>query len=212
MRMFGLTGGIASGKSTVAARLATRGVPVLDADAFAREVVEPETPGLAEIRDAFGEGVILPNGSLDRKALAAIVFVDEALRKRLNAITHPRIAERSAERASELSARGEPLACYEAALLVESGLADAFRPLVVVLAPEEVRVARAIRRDGTTGEEARARIAAQVSLAEMRRAADFVIHNDADLPSLYRKTDEVLAQICARVGVPLERYGPVEAI
>jgi dephospho-CoA kinase len=205
MRMFGLTGGIASGKSTVAARLATRGVPVLDADAFAREVVEPETRG-------FGEGVILPNGSLDRKALAAIVFVDEALRKRLNAITHPRIAERSAERASELSARGEPLACYEAALLVESGLADAFRPLVVVLAPEEERVARAIRRDGTTGEEARARIAAQVSLAEMRRAADFVIHNDADLPSLYRKTDEVLAQICARVGVPLERYGPVEAI
>src|SRR5580700_2029692 len=93
MRMFGLTGGIASGKSTVAARLAARGVPVLDADAFAREVVEPETRGLAEIRDAFGEGVILPDGSLDRKALAAIVFVDEARRKRLNAITHPRIAE-----------------------------------------------------------------------------------------------------------------------
>jgi dephospho-CoA kinase len=206
MRLFGLTGGIASGKSTVAARLATRGVPILDADAFAREVVQPGSAGLQEIRDAFGDGVLAPDGSLDRRALAAKVFVDDALRRRLNAITHPRIAARSAERASELSARGEPLACYEAALLVENGLAEAFRPLVVVVAPEEARVARALLRDGTTAEAARARIAAQAPLEETMRLADFVIHNDEGLTALQRRVDEVLAGICDRLGLPLGRY------
>src|SRR5580658_10202629 len=129
MRVFGLTGGIASGKSTVAARFAARGVPVLDADAFAREVVAIGTEGLAEVVAAFGAGVLFPDGSLDRKALAAIVFADETSRRRLQAITHPRIAALTATRTAELAGR-EPLACYEAALLVENGLADAFRPLV----------------------------------------------------------------------------------
>jgi dephospho-CoA kinase len=206
MLLFGLTGGIASGKSTVAARLAARGVPVLDADAIAREVVLLGTEGLGEIRAAFGDGVLLPDGSLDRKALAAVVFADEALRKRLNAITHPRIGARTAERAAELAARGEPLVCYEAALLVENGLADAFRPLVAVVAPEDVRVARAVTRDGGTAEAALARIRAQVSVAESTRVADFVIHNDADRAALLRKADETLARVCQRASVSLERY------
>jgi dephospho-CoA kinase len=206
MRVFGLTGGIASGKSTVAARLARRGVPVLDADAFAREVVVKGSAGLAEVVAAFGEGVLLSDGALDRKALAAIVFADEAKRRRLQAITHPRIAALTAARTVELAARGEPLACYEAALLVENGLADAFRPLVAVVAPEDVRVARSIQRDGTTAEAARARIAAQVSLGEIRGAADLLITNDGDLTSLERATDDVLARVCERLGVPLERY------
>jgi dephospho-CoA kinase len=206
MHLFGLTGGIASGKSTVARRFAERGVPVLDADALAREVVAKGTSGLEEIRATFGDAILLPDGSLDRKALAAVVFADEASRRRLNAITHPRIAALTAERSGELAARGEPLACYEAALLVENGLADAFRPLVAVVAPEEVRIARTVARDGTTPEAARARVAAQVSLTEAVRVADLVIHNDADLAALHQKTDDALDTICQRIGVPQQRY------
>jgi len=207
MLLFGLTGGIASGKSTVAARFASRAVPVLDADAFAREVVLPGSEGLAEIRAAFGDGVIAPDGTLDRKSVARVVFADEASRKRLNAITHPRIGALTAARAGELAARGEPLACYEAALIVENGMADAFRPLVAVTAPEALRVARAVARDGSTEEAARARIAAQVSVADTTRAADFVIRNEGDLAELHRATDEVLARVCERAGVHASRYG-----
>lgn len=207
LAVFGLTGGIASGKSTVAARLRTRGVPVLDADAFAREVVLPGSPGLAEIRATFGDAILAADGALDRQALARVVFSDELSRKKLNAITHPRIAALMAERSAELAARGEPLACYEAALIVENGLADAFRPLVAVTAPEELRVSRAVERDGSAPEAARARIAAQVSVAEMTRAADFVIENAGDLESLLRATDATLARVCERIGVPAARYG-----
>jgi dephospho-CoA kinase len=209
MHLFGLTGGIASGKSTVAARFAARGVPVIDADALAREVVLPGTAGLAEIRATFGDGVIQADGALDRKALAAIVFKDEAKRRRLNAITHPRIAARTAERAAELAARGEPIACYEAALIVENGFADAFRPLVVVAARANVQVERAVSRDGTTPEEARARIAAQTSLEEKTKIADFVISNDADLDTLMRVADDVLDRVCAKVGVACTIPRPV---
>jgi len=207
MLLFGLTGGIASGKSTVAARLAARGVPVLDADAFAREVVLPGSDGLAEIRAAFGDAVLAPDGTLDRKALARVVFADEASRKRLNAITHPRIGALTAQRAAELAAKGEPLACYEAALIVENGMADAFRPLIAVTAPDELRVARTVKRDASTPEAARARIAVQVSVSDMTRAADIVIPNDGDLAALHRATDEALAKVCARAGVPASRYG-----
>jgi dephospho-CoA kinase len=207
LAVFGLTGGIASGKSTVAARLVTRGVPVLDADAFAREVVLPGSPGLAEIRATFGDAILAADGTLDRPALARVVFSDEVSRKKLNAITHPRIAALTAERSAELAARGEPLACYEAALIVENGLADAFRPLVAVTAPEDLRVSRAVERDGSTPEAARSRIAAQVSVAEMTRAADFVIENAGDLESLRRATDATLARVCERTGVPAARYG-----
>ena len=200
MHLFGLTGGIASGKSTVAARFSARGVPVIDADSLAREVVLPGTDGLSEIRTAFGDGVLREDGALDRKALASIVFVDDGRRKRLNAILHPRIAAQTAARAAGLAARGAAIACYEAALLVENGLADAFRPLVVVAAPLFLQVQRTVSRDGTTPEEARARIAAQTSLADKIKAADFVITNDADLGTLERAADDVLDRVCAKVG------------
>src|SRR5262245_60436500 len=120
MLVFGLTGGMASGKSTVAARLRALGVPVIDADQVARSVVEKGTPGLAAVVEAFGGEVLLPDGSLDRGKVAGIVFADPAKRRALNAITHPLIAAESARRVSEISTRGEPIACYEAALLVEN--------------------------------------------------------------------------------------------
>ncbi len=206
MHLFGLTGGIASGKSAVAARLRERGVPIIDADQLAREAVAPGTPGLAAIVDRFGKDVLLPDGELDRKKLAATVFGDEEKRKALNAIVHPQVTTLTFKEASRLRDEGEPLACYEAALIVENGVADAFRPLVVVSAPEDVQVARATARDGSTPEEARARIRAQMPLAEKIAAADFVIENTGTLAELQRRTDDVLAELCARLGVDPDIY------
>lgn len=207
VHLFGLTGGIASGKSAVAAIFAKRGVPVIDADALAREAVAKGSEGLAEVVRAFGEDVLLPDGSLDRKRVAALVFADEAKRKILNGIVHPRVTALTMARAAALADAGEPLACYEAALIVENGGADAFRPLVVVAAPEDVQVARARVRDGATEEEARARIRAQMPLSEKVAVADFVIENTGSLAELEKKTDAVLRAICERVGVDPGRYG-----
>jgi dephospho-CoA kinase len=203
VHLFGLTGGLASGKSAVAARLAARGVPVIDADLLAREVVAKGSTGLEAIAQAFGPGVILPSGDLDRKALAAIVFADDGKRRALNAIVHPRIAELGMERAAELAQAGHELACYEAALLVENHLEDAFRPLVVVTAPLEVQIARAIVRDREPEDVVRGRIRAQMPIEEKVRVADFVLDNTGTLADLTQKTDEALARIAERVGVKL---------
>jgi dephospho-CoA kinase len=200
LHVFGLTGGIGSGKSTVADRFRATGLPVIDADRIAREVVEPGTEGLRAVVDAFGPSVLTADGALDRAALAAIVFGDDEKRRRLNGLLHPRIAARTFERTAALDAAGERLACYEAALLVENGLADAFRPLVVVSAPEDVQVARAVARDGSTAEQALARIRAQLPLQEKVRAADYVIDNGGARQATLRRADEVLAAIRARVG------------
>ena len=205
MHLFGLTGGIASGKSTVAARLRARGVPVIDADELAREVVAPGTPGLAAVVEAFGTSVLAPDGSLDRKALATVAFADPAARKRLEAITHPRITQLSMERAAELERAGEPLGCYEAALLVENKVADAFRPLVVVACPEEMQIERLVAR-GSTRDDAVARIRAQKPLAEKTAAADHVIDTTGTLEDNARRTDEVLRAICQELDVDPKRY------
>mgnify|MGYP001237759527 CR=1 FL=1 len=206
MHLFGLTGGIASGKSAVAARLRERGVPVIDADQLAREAVAPGTAGLGAIVELFGKDILREDGTLDRKKLAASVFADEEKRKALNAIVHPEVTRLTFKEASRLRDAGEPLACYEAALIVENGVADAFRPLVVVSAPEDVQVARAVARDASTPEDVRARIRAQMPLAEKVAAADFVIDNTGSLAELERRTDEVLAAICARLNVNPEIY------
>jgi len=206
MHLFGLTGGIASGKSAVAARLRARGVPVIDADALAREVVAKGSEGLADIVRAFGEDVLAPDGSLDRKRVADRVFSDANARRTLNAITHPLIGALTSRRAAELAARGEPLACYEAALIVENHMADAFRPLVVVSAPEALQVERAVVRDGAKEDDVRARMSSQTPLAAKIAVADFVIENDGTLAALAARTDEVLAALCAKVGVDPARY------
>jgi dephospho-CoA kinase len=208
VHVFGLTGGIASGKSAVAARLRARGVPVIDADLLARDAVAPGSEGLAEVVAAFGPDFLLPDGSLDRKKLGREVFArgDEDKRRRLNAIVHPRVSALTFQAAAKLRDAGEPLACYEAPLIVENGLADAFRPLVVVSAPEDVQVARAAARDGSTVEEARERVRAQLPLAEKVAAADLVIDNTGSREELQRRTDEVLAALCQRLGVELGRY------
>ncbi|MBX3261416.1 MAG: dephospho-CoA kinase [Labilithrix sp.] len=206
MHLFGLTGGIASGKSAVAARLAERGVPIIDADLLAREAVAKGSDGLAAVVKLFGDGVLLDDGSLDRKKVAAAVFGDDDKRRALNAIVHPIVSTLTFKAASRLRDEGEALACYEAALIVENGVADAFRPLVVVSAPEELQVARATARDGATADEVRARIRAQMPLDEKVAVADFVIENTGTLDELNRRTDDVLAAICERLGVDADRY------
>lgn len=206
MHLFGLTGGIASGKSTVAARFRARGVPIIDADALAREVVAPGTDGLRAVVEAFGQAVLGPDGALDRKAVARIVFADVAARRRLEGITHPLITRLGMQRAAEHAARGESLVCYEAALIVENGVADAFRPLVVVACPEDVQLARIRSRDRASAEDALARIRAQKPLAEKVAVADVVVDTSGTLEEGARRADDALDAVCAKVGVDVGRY------
>jgi dephospho-CoA kinase len=206
VHVFGLTGGLASGKGVVSARFAARGVPVINADELARTVVVPGSAGLAEIADAFGPAVLGEGGVLDRKKLAARVFVEPEARKRLEAITHPRIQELMRERMAELERRGAELACYEAPLLVEVGSADKLRPLVVVAATEEHQIERAQKRDGMSEAEARRRIRAQLPLVEKTKVADFVIDNDGSVAEAEAEADRVLDAICRRLGLAPERY------
>ncbi|MEM1029409.1 MAG: dephospho-CoA kinase [Myxococcota bacterium] len=195
MTLFGLTGGVASGKSTVAHRFAARGVPVIDADEVARDVVAPGTEGLAEVVAAFGAGIATPDGHLDRAALGLIVFHDASARRRLEAITHPRIAAGTRDRAAALAANGVALACYEAALLVENGLQDAFRPLVVVAASPDVQRQRLSARDGIDAAEAQRRLDAQLPLAAKIAVADHVIDNGGTIEALKMAADGVLDAI-----------------
>jgi len=184
----GLTGGVGSGKSTVAALLAAHGALVIDADAIAREVVAPGEPALTEIADAFGPEVIRGDGELDRPALAARVFTDGEARARLNAITHPRIAARTAE----IMAGAAPgqVVVHDVPLLVENRLAGAYDLVVVVEASREVRMQRLALR-GMPAAEAERRMASQASDAERREVADVVITNNGDLASLERQVDEL---------------------
>jgi dephospho-CoA kinase len=176
-RILGLTGGIASGKSLVARILRELGVPVVDADELARRVVEPGQPALADLVAEFGPGVLAADGTLDRKALAALVFGDEARRRRLNAITHPRIAALSQQEIARHAAAGAPVVIYEAPLLVENGIHRALDGLIVVSATPEQQLARAQARDGMDVAAARARIASQLPLADKLAAATYVIDN-----------------------------------
>jgi dephospho-CoA kinase len=205
LRVFGLTGGIGSGKSTVARRFAERGLPVIDADRLAREVVEPGTAGLREVEAAF-PGVSNDRGELDRQRLGSLVFADPEQRKRLNAILHPRIRELFQQRVRELEQRGEPLACYEVPLLFEVGLAEALRPVVVVAAPEIVQIARIVARDGIDAAAAAARIAAQLPLADKVKGADHVIDTSGTLTETRARADATLDAIATTLGVPAERY------
>lgn len=200
VNVIGLTGGIASGKSTVAKMLAERGAAVIDADQLARKVVEPGQPALAELVARFGAPILTPDGQLDRKRLAAIAFSDEAARADLGRITHPRIAAASAQQIAAWADAGANVVFYEAALLVENRAHTGLSGLIVVGAPEDVQVSRMMVRDGLTADEARARIAAQLPLAQKTAAATWVIENTGDLDALRAEVDRVVAEIEAKYG------------
>ena len=194
VRIWGLTGNIGSGKSTVGRLLAARGIPVVDADQVAREVVEPGRPALREIAARF-PGVLRPDGTLDRKALAARIFADEVERVALERIIHPRIAQEVATRMAALASAGQGTAVYEAALIVENGLQRGLDGLIVVTAPAEAQIARLRLRDGMSEEEARARIAAQLSAGEKAKLATVVIENDGSEADLSARVDRLVERM-----------------
>jgi dephospho-CoA kinase len=185
----GLTGGIGSGKSTVARRLAQLGAVVIDSDAIAREVVEPGTKGLAEIVAEFGGGVLTEKGALDRAALASLVFQDPTARERLNAIVHPRVRQRSEELIAEAPA--DAVVVQDIPLLVEGRMAPLFPLVVVVHADAEERVRRLVELRGRPESDARARIASQADDAARRAAADVWLDNAGDPADLDAAVDEL---------------------
>ncbi len=181
----GLTGGIGAGKSEVTRRLAALGAVVIDADAIAREVVEVGTPGLDAVVAEFGREVLAADGSLDREAVASLVFADPDARARLNAIVHPLVGHRVAELMAQVAATDpDAVVVHDVPLIVEAGIRDRYNVVVVVDAPVEVQLDRLTGLRGMTEPDARARIAAQASREQRLEIADHVIVNDGNLAEL----------------------------
>lgn len=199
MEVIGLTGGVGTGKSTVAGFLRELGSTVLDADQAAREVVEPGTDGLAEVVEAFGPGY-LKDGRLDRARLAGLVFVDAEARRRLEAIVHPRVRVWMAEGTRAAAERGEAIVVQEIPLLFETGLDRLMSAVVVVWVPVEVQLRRLVEGQTWSEADARARIAAQLPIEQKRARADFVVDNSGS-------RDETRAQV-VRLWATLRRRIP----
>lgn len=191
----GLTGGVASGKSTVAGMLADLGVLVVDADALAREVVEPGTPGLDAVVAAFGAEVLTGDGHLDRARLGSIVFADPEKRAVLESVVHPRVRARAAE--IEASAPPGQIVVHDIPLLVETGQGSEFDAVIVVDLPGEIQLERAMRDRGWSEDEARSRISAQAGRAERLAAATHVIDNSGTTEDLRRRVTEVFEELSA---------------
>lgn len=195
--MIGLTGGIGAGKSTVARMLAERGAVVVDADAIARSVLEPGTPGLAAVVEAFGPDVLAPDGSLDRPALGRRVFADDDSRRRLEQITHPLIGEETGRQVQAAAADergGDVVVVHDVPLLVEKGMSSAYEAVVVVEAPDDLRLDRLGAR-GLSRDDALARMRAQASRSERAAVATSVVVNDGDEQQLRARVDEVWAAL-----------------
>ncbi len=189
----GLTGGVASGKSTVSAILRDLGAVVVDADRLAREVVAPGTEGLAEIVEAFGPGVLTASGELDRPAMGAMVFADETARRRLEAIIHPRVRRRGAE--LEAAAGPDAVVVHDIPLLAETGQGDAFDAVVVVDVPVQTQIERMVAERGMSRADAEARVAAQASREDRRAVATYVIDNTGTLEDLRDRVTEVFEKL-----------------
>jgi dephospho-CoA kinase len=191
----GLTGGVASGKSTVSAMLADLGAVVVDADLLAREVVARGTDGLAEVVAEFGDSVLTADGELNRPAVGALVFADEEKRRRLEAIIHPRVRARGAE--LEAAAPEGAVVVHDIPLLVETGQAGSFDAVVVVDVPREVQVDRLVRLRGMTPDDAESRINAQATREARLAAATHVVENTGSLDDLRARVAEVYAELAS---------------
>lgn len=197
MKKIGLTGGIGSGKSTVAKLLDHEGFPVIDADKIAREIMEPGSPVLDEVAAAFGDDLINEDGSLDRGELARRAFVDKPSTEKLNSITHPAIRAESERRFAAAEAAGEPAVIYDMPLLVELGMHRAMDLTVVVDVDAEERVRRLTTSRGLDETDARARIAQQIDDATRKAAADVIIDNNGDEENLKPQVEKLVQQIRA---------------
>ena len=199
MLSVGLTGGIGAGKSEVSRLLVEHGAVLIDADRIAREVVEPGTPGLAAVVEAFGEGVLAADGSLDRPRLGSLVFADPARLAVLNSIVHPLVGARSRE--LESAAGGDSVVVHDVPLLTENGLAPLYDVVVVVDANPATQLDRLVRLRGMTEQDARARMAAQATREQRLAVADIVIDNDVPLEELRRRVREVWAELTGRASL-----------
>jgi len=195
VKLVGLTGGIASGKTTVAKIMKRLGTAIVDADALSREVVEPGRDAWKAIVDTFGAEVLRPDQTLDRQKLRAVIFNNSTARKKLESIIHPRVRALAEERINQQAAAGYEIVVYEVPLLFEGNLHEWLRPVVLVACDADVQRQRLQQRDRLTPEEAQKHIDAQMSLEEKRRLADYVIENDGDLESLERQVEAVLKRI-----------------
>ncbi len=196
MLRVGLTGGIGAGKSEVSRRLAAQGAVLIDADAIARQVVEPGSEGLAAVIAEFGPDVQRPDGSLDRERLAQIVFADPGLLAKLNAITHPLVGQRMA--AAEREAGPDAIVVHDVPLLAENNLKAGYDLVVVVDAPEHVQLERLTRHRQMTAEQAEARMAAQASREQRLAIADLVVDNSSSLAELDRQVGDLWAELRRR--------------
>ena len=191
MRIYGLTGGIGSGKSEVARRLVELGIPVIDADIVGHEILGPGGSAATAVIAAFGQ-TILPEGRIDREKLASMVFDDDAARRKLNAIVHPVIARNIAERCAELVQQGHSSIVIEATLLAEDGQREPWmNGLILVLSSEDLRLSRLVRSRGMDPVDARKRMAAQTPPEKKASLADWVIENNGTLDELCAATDAV---------------------
>ena len=197
MLLIGLTGGIGSGKSTVARLLEKRGAVVFDADLFAREAVEPGTPGHAAVIERFGADVLAPGGELDREALASIVFADPAARRDLEQIVHPEVRRLFAE-GSEAYRDTDRVVVFSAPLLVETGMHTAFEVLVVVSATVATQIDRLMRQRGMSEPSIRARIDAQAPLEDKAAAADILVDNEGSLEELESQVEQLWNDLSTR--------------
>lgn len=191
MRVFGLTGNIGSGKSTVAAMFREAGIPVLDADRVSREVTFPGSPAFRDIVKEFGPGILDPGGALDRERLAGIVFSDPSRLARLERITHPAILAEIKESLARLAREGHAVAIVEAALIHESGRKGLVEAVISVTCDRDEQLRRLAARGGMTREQAAARVAAQMDAGEKARASEYVIDNSGDLESTRRQVDRL---------------------
>ncbi|GGA81833.1 dephospho-CoA kinase [Ornithinibacillus halotolerans] len=190
--VIGLTGSIATGKSTVSSMLRQLHIPVVDADQIARVVVEPGEPALTEIVHVFGEDILQPDGTLDRKKLGSIIFKNEDKRKLLNSIIHPAIRKKMMEEKDTYLKQGESCVVLDIPLLFESKLTHLVDKVLVVAVEEDVQLERLMERDGSTKEEAQVRIDSQIPIKEKVKLADAVINNNGTIDKTYQQLKEIL--------------------
>lgn len=197
MKLVGLTGGIASGKSTVAKILQSLGAAIVNADDLAREVAEPGHEAWKEIVASFGADILQSDQTLDRQKLRTLIFNQPEARKRLESIIHPRVRALAEERIRQYAAAGYPVVIYEVPLLFEGNLQEWLRPVILVACDVKTQTARLQKRDHLTVADAEKHIAAQMSLKDKRRLADYVIENNGSLEDLERQTRQILEELKA---------------